>query len=47
MCELNPDNCYELYNCCDCGIIDEKGCGCPYCFSCNTCDECWQEQYEE
>jgi len=31
--------CEALYNCCDCGI-DEDGCGCRYCWSCNACNTC-------
>ena len=40
MCENvkhGGSDCSELFNCCDCGGND---CGCPYCFSCNACDEC-------
>jgi hypothetical protein len=39
--EKNGDDrdCGGMYNCCDCGIVGD-GCGCPYCFSCNACDEC-------
>lgn len=36
----NPYDCGSMYNCCDCGISDGDGCGCSYCFSCNACDSC-------
>lgn len=40
----NECNCGEYYNCCDCGTRDgEEGCGCPYCWSCNACEECLSE----
>lgn len=32
--------CDDLFNCCDCGGND---CGCPYCWSCNACEECLEE----
>jgi hypothetical protein len=35
--EYNNPPCEELYDCCDCGGND---CECPYCWSCNACDEC-------
>lgn len=34
-------NCSEIYNCCDCGGSD---CGCGYCWSCNACDDCLNEE---
>lgn len=43
MCEEmdgRGDGCSELYNCCDCGT---GNCGCAYCFSCNACDHCLNE----
>lgn len=44
MCEsVTKDNkltCEDLYNCCDCGGVE---CGCPYCWSCNACDTCKDE----
>ena len=39
-----PYTCGDMYNCCDCGTNDEdKGCGCSYCFSCNACETCKNE----
>ncbi len=35
-----PYECSTMFNCCDCGVSDGDGCGCSYCFSCNACDEC-------
>lgn len=29
--------CEKMYNCCDCG---GNNCGCPYCWSCNACETC-------
>ncbi|MFS1427529.1 hypothetical protein LMH73_010265 [Vibrio splendidus] len=47
MCEnLNSDyakSCSDLYNCCDCGT---GNCGCRYCFSCNACSVCLDEDEE-
>ena len=37
-------DCYELFNCCDCG---GNNCGCQYCFSCNACDNCLEEREED
>ena len=34
-------NCSEIYNCCDCGGNE---CGCPYCWSCNACEECLDDE---
>jgi len=31
------DTCSDYYNCCDCGGYD---CGCAYCWSCNACEFC-------
>lgn len=36
----NTCNCGEIYNCCDCGGND---CGCAYCWSCNACEDCLNE----
>jgi hypothetical protein len=36
-CEAAQHDCYYMYDCCDCGGND---CGCPYCWSCNACDNC-------
>jgi hypothetical protein len=37
--------CEEYYNCCDCGGIDEDAtCGCAYCWSCNACEDCLNEE---
>lgn len=33
--------CDDLYNCCDCGGHD---CGCGYCWSCNVCENCLNEE---
>lgn len=35
--------CSEYYNCCDCGIKDGDGCGCRYCWSCNACEDCLED----
>lgn len=36
--------CGEMYNCCDCGgSEDGHHCGCSYCWSCNACDNCKDE----
>lgn len=39
-------NCEEHYNCCDCGVVDQDfdGCGCSYCWSCNACEVCLDEE---
>lgn len=29
--------CGNLYNCCNCG---GEACGCAYCFSCQACEHC-------
>ena len=34
--------CGRGLNCCDCGIR-ENGCGCAYCWTCNCCDTCYNE----
>jgi hypothetical protein len=34
-------NCHEIYNCCDCGGNE---CRCRYCFSCNACEECLNDE---
>jgi len=39
--DINGVTCDEMYNCCDCGGND---CGCRYCWSCNACEECINEQ---
>jgi hypothetical protein len=39
-------DCGSMYNCCDCGNV-EDGCGCSYCFSCNACEECLNDDEEE
>ena len=36
-------DCGDMYNCCDCGNA-EDGCGCSYCFSCNACEECLNDE---
>lgn len=42
---VDGHDCFDLYNCCDCGGIDgEYGCGCRYCFSCNACDVCLEDK---
>ena len=33
--------CSDLYDCCSCGGND---CGCGYCWDCNACDFCKEEQ---
>jgi hypothetical protein len=38
-------DCGSMYNCCDCGNV-EDGCGCSYCFSCNACEECLNDDEE-
>lgn len=39
-------DCGSMYNCCDCGNV-EDGCGCSYCFSCNACEECLNDEEEK
>lgn len=42
MCEMTGDyECGDLFDCCDCGGND---CGCAYCFSCNACEECLDDE---
>jgi hypothetical protein len=38
-CENSNGNytCSDLFDCCDCGGHD---CGCAYCWSCNACEFC-------
>ncbi len=36
-----PIECGDSYDCCDCGGNE---CGCSYCFSCNACEECLNEE---
>lgn len=37
----NDLECGDMFNCCDCGTREEGvGCGCSYCFSCNACETC-------
>lgn len=40
MANEKKKDCYDRYNCCDCGGND---CGCAYCFSCNACDNCKED----
>lgn len=40
----NNRTCGDMYNCCDCGTTDDCGCGCSYCFSCNACDHCKNDE---
>ena len=41
----NENDCGYMFNCCDCGRRgEEEGCGCSYCFSCNACEECLNEE---
>ena len=41
------DTCSDYYNCCDCGVEEgEDGCGCAYCWSCNACDFCLNDDSE-
>ena len=42
----NGETCSAYYNCCDCGITDGEGCGCAYCWSCNACDFCLNDDTE-
>lgn len=38
-------SCGEMYNCCDCGTDEQDdGCGCAYCWSCNACEVCLNEE---
>lgn len=37
----NTLECSELFNCCDCGGND---CGCSYCWSCNACETCINDE---
>ena len=39
--EYGECTCSEMYNCCDCGGVD---CGCPYCWSCNACATCLNQE---
>ena len=34
--------CGDMFDCCDCGD-SEDGCGCSYCFSCNACETCIED----
>lgn len=47
-CEMisfnHKTSCSDIYNCCNCGGND---CGCRYCFSCNACSRCLDEDDEE
>ena len=47
MCEYvineGDPTCEDMFDCCDCGGND---CGCRYCWSCNACDECLDEDVE-
>ena len=38
--EVKECDCERMYNCCDCGGF---GCGCGYCWSCNACEDCLEE----
>ena len=37
------DDCGSYYTCCDCGDSD-SGCGCAYCWSCNACESCLNDE---
>ena len=37
-------DCGVIYTCCDCGDND---CGCAYCWSCNACEDCLNEDEED
>jgi len=41
--------CSDIFNCCDCGgrESEDDSCGCPYCWSCNACDECLDDNEED
>ena len=39
--EYNGMTCSDLYDCCSCGGND---CGCAYCFDCNACEFCLNEE---
>lgn len=40
--------CDDFYNCCSCGTEDQdNGCGCRYCFSCNACEACLEDNMAE
>jgi len=40
--------CSELYTCCDCGCgIEDDGCGCNGCWSCNACENCLENGDDE
>lgn len=41
--EYGHCECCEIYNCCDCG---GNNCGCAYCWSCNACEYCLNEDDE-
>ena len=34
-------DCFERYNCCNCGQREDDTQSCLRCFSCNACDECY------
>jgi hypothetical protein len=45
--KMNDDNlceCSDHYDCCDCGGYE---CGCAYCFSCNACEYCLEDDDDE
>ena len=40
----NKYDCHALYNCCSCG---GNNCGCAYCFDCNACEHCLNDDGEK
>lgn len=42
--EKEKCNCSYYYDCCDCGGYD---CGCAYCWSCNACEDCLNDEDDD
>lgn len=41
----NTLTCEQMFDCCSCGTDDqENGCGCRYCWDCNACQTCLNEE---
>lgn len=38
--KTDKHDCSTLFNCCSCGGND---CGCPYCWDCNACENCLED----
>lgn len=37
-------NCSYWFNCCSCG---DNQCGCSYCYDCNACEQCKNDNEKE